>query len=68
VYTLNIDVNTTSTPHSIILDTGANVTVFNNAAYFMQLNAPSTHSFIRFGPSAQFPIEGEGTIHFSIID
>jgi hypothetical protein len=34
----------------------------------MQINSPSTHSFIRFGPSAKLPIEGEGTIHFSITD
>jgi transposase InsO family protein len=68
VYTLNIDLNTTSTPNSIMIDTGANVTVFNNAAYFMRLNPPTTHSFICFGPSAKFPIEGEGTIHFSITD
>jgi hypothetical protein len=51
-----------------MIDTGANVTVFNDAKYFTNLRPASAHSFIRFGPSGTFPIEGEGTVQFSITD
>jgi hypothetical protein len=68
MYTLNIDVNTTSTPDSLMIDTGANFTVFNNVACFMRFNPPTTHSFICFGPSAKFSSEGEGSMHFFITD
>jgi hypothetical protein len=67
MYTLNIDVNTTSTPNFMI-NTGANFTVFNNVACYMRFNPPTTHSFICVGHSAKFPSEGEGTIHFFFTD
>jgi hypothetical protein len=65
---MNINVHTASKPHSIMIDTGANVTVFNNVEYFSHLSSATNHSFIRFGPSAPFAIEGEGTVHFTITD
>jgi hypothetical protein len=68
VYTLSIDVHATNAPNSIMIDTGANVTVFNNPLYFTQLKSRPKESSIRFGPSAEFLIEGEGTIHFRITD
>jgi hypothetical protein len=51
-----------------MIDTGANVTVFKDAQYFKDFRHVSTHAFVRFGPSGTFPIEGEGTVHFSITD
>jgi hypothetical protein len=51
-----------------MIDTGANVTVFNNPQYYTQLKSKPNASFIRFGPSAEFLIEGECTIHFCITD
>jgi hypothetical protein len=51
-----------------MINTGANVTVFNNPQYFTQLGSRAKNSSIRFGPTAEFPIEGEGTVHFCITD
>jgi hypothetical protein len=68
VYTLSIDVHATKAPYSIMIDTGANVTAFNNPQYFTQLKSRPKESFIRIGPSAEFLIEGGGSIHFCITD
>ena len=68
VFTMNIDVNTASTPNSLMIDTGANIAVFNDQSFFCQLQKPNTHSCVRFGPSASFAIEGQGTVQFNISD
>jgi hypothetical protein len=58
----------TNAPNSILIDTGANVIVFNNPQYLSQLKSKPNAPLMRFGPSAEFLIEGEGTIHFCITD
>jgi hypothetical protein len=65
---MNVNVHLASKPKSIMIDTGANVTVFCQAQYFSHLKSIPTNAFIRFGPSTPFRIEGEGTVHFCITD
>jgi transposase InsO family protein len=65
---MTVDVHRPSTPNALLIDTGANVSVYTDPTLFVELCPPTTTLFVCFGPKSKMNVQGVGCVIFNFTD
>jgi hypothetical protein len=63
-----VDVHRPRTPNTLLVDTGANESVYTDPTLFQELRLPTTSLFVCFGPDSKMSVQGVGCVVFNFTD
>jgi hypothetical protein len=65
---MTVDVHRHRTPNTLLVDTGANASVYTDPTLFQELRPPTTSLYVCFGPDSKMSVQGVGCVVFNFTD
>jgi hypothetical protein len=65
---MTVDVHRPRSPNTLLIDTGANASVYTDPTLFQELRPPTTYLYVCFGPDSKMSVHGVGCVVFTFTD